>query len=36
MALIVCYAGPVHEGEKVLRPLRGFNTPVLDTVGPKP
>lgn len=36
VALIVCYAGPVEEGEKVLRPLRQFKTPVLDTVGPKP
>lgn len=35
VALIVCYAGPVEEGEKVLRPLREFGTPALDTVGPK-
>jgi hypothetical protein len=25
----------VHEGERVLRPLRGLNSVVLDTVGPK-
>jgi FAD/FMN-containing dehydrogenase len=35
-ALIVCYAGPVDEGQDVLRPLREFNAPILDTVGPKP
>jgi FAD/FMN-containing dehydrogenase len=36
VALIVCYAGPLTEGQRVLRPLRELNTPVLDTVGPKP
>jgi FAD/FMN-containing dehydrogenase len=35
VALIVCYAGPVEEGEQVLRRLREFKAPVLDTVGPK-
>jgi FAD/FMN-containing dehydrogenase len=34
-ALIVCYAGPIDVGEKVLRPLREFRTPVLDSLGPK-
>jgi FAD/FMN-containing dehydrogenase len=36
VALVVCYAGPVDEGEEVLRPLREVKTPVLDTIGPKP
>ena len=36
VALIVCYAGPMSEGEEVLSPLRQFKAPVLDTVGPKP
>ena len=36
VALIVCYAGPVDEGEQMLRPLREFKAPALDTVGPKP
>jgi FAD/FMN-containing dehydrogenase len=36
VALVVCYAGPVDEGEEVLRPLRALKTPVLDTIGPKP
>jgi hypothetical protein len=31
-----CYAGPVEEGEKVVRPLRGFGSPVLDLCVPKP
>jgi FAD/FMN-containing dehydrogenase len=35
VALIVCYAGPVDEGEQVLRPLREFKAPALDSVGPK-
>jgi len=36
VALVVCYAGPIHDGEQVLRPLREFKAPTLDTVGPKP
>jgi FAD/FMN-containing dehydrogenase len=35
VALIACYAGPVNEGEEVLRPLREFGTPELDSIGPK-
>lgn len=36
VALIICYAGPIDEGEEVLRPLRGLKAPALDSVGPKP
>jgi FAD/FMN-containing dehydrogenase len=36
VALVVCYAGTVEEGERVVRPIREFGTPVLDTVMPKP
>src|SRR3546814_4938007 len=31
-----CYAGPVGDGEQVLRPLRASRTPLLDLVGPAP
>jgi hypothetical protein len=31
-----CYSGTIEEGEQVLRPLRGFRTPLLDLVGPTP
>jgi hypothetical protein len=31
-----CYAGPVEDGERALRPLRAFGTPLLDLVGPAP
>jgi hypothetical protein len=31
-----CYAGPVEEGERVLRPLREFGSPLLDMCEPKP
>ena len=31
-----CYAGPIEDGERVLRPLRAFRTPLLDLVGPTP
>jgi FAD/FMN-containing dehydrogenase len=31
-----CYAGPVEEGERVVRPLRRFGAPLLDLCAPKP
>ena len=31
-----CYAGRIEDGERVLRPLRAFRTPLLDLVGPSP
>ena len=30
-----CYAGSIDEGERQLRPLRAYRTPLLDLVGPK-
>ena len=36
VALVVCYAGPLAEGGKVLRPLREFGRPIFDAIGPKP
>ena len=29
-----CYAGPVADGERALRPLRQYGTPLVDLVGP--
>jgi hypothetical protein len=34
--VISCYAGPVEEGERVLRPLRSFGSPLLDLCVPTP
>jgi FAD/FMN-containing dehydrogenase len=31
-----CYAGPVEEGEKVVRPLKELGSPVVDACVPKP
>ena len=31
-----CYAGPVEEGERVLKPLRDFGAPLADGCGPMP
>jgi hypothetical protein len=36
IAVACCYAGPVEEGERVLRPLKAFGKPVLDVLMPKP
>jgi FAD/FMN-containing dehydrogenase len=32
--LRVCYNGPLEEGERVLRPLRAFGSPLVDRIGP--
>lgn len=31
-----CYAGPLDEGEEVIRPLKEFGRPLFDLCGPKP
>jgi hypothetical protein len=36
VSVICCYAGPVDEGEKVIRPLKEFGSPILDLCSPKP
>ena len=36
VGIVSCYAGPVEEGERVLKPLREFGSPVLDLCTPKP
>ncbi|MGH8880309.1 MAG: FAD-binding oxidoreductase, partial [Stackebrandtia sp.] len=32
----VCYCGPIEEGERVLRPLRRFGSPLMDVIQPMP
>lgn len=34
--ILLGYNGPVDQGERVLRPLRSFSTPLADQVGPLP
>jgi FAD/FMN-containing dehydrogenase len=34
LALAMCYAGPVKDGEALSRPLRAFGDPIADVVGP--
>jgi FAD/FMN-containing dehydrogenase len=36
VAVVACYAGPVEDGERVVRPLKNFGSPVLDLCQPKP
>jgi FAD/FMN-containing dehydrogenase len=36
VGVVCCYAGPVEEGEKVVRPMKEFGSPVLDLCVPKP
>jgi FAD/FMN-containing dehydrogenase len=35
-ALVPCHCGPLDDGEAATRPLRQFDSPVIDTVGPMP
>jgi hypothetical protein len=34
IAVASCYAGPVEDGERAVRALRQFGTPLVDLVGP--
>ena len=34
--IVVCYCGPIDEGEQVLHPLRTFHSPVDDSIQPMP
>jgi hypothetical protein len=36
VGVVCCYAGSVEEGAAVVRPLRAFESPVLDLCQPKP
>ncbi len=34
--VMVCYCGPIDEGERVLQPLRSFGSPLVDTIAAVP
>lgn len=36
LGVVCCYAGAVEDGERVVRPLKEFGSPVLDLCAPKP
>jgi len=36
VAVTCCYAGPVEDGQKVVRPMKQFGSPLLDLCEPKP
>ncbi len=36
IAVVTSYTGPVEDGEKLLRPLKAFGSPVIDLCKPKP
>jgi FAD/FMN-containing dehydrogenase len=36
VGIVVCYNGPLDEGEKVIRPVREFGPPIADHIGPMP
>jgi hypothetical protein len=34
--VVVCYNGSISEGERVLKPLRAFRSPLVDQISPMP
>jgi FAD/FMN-containing dehydrogenase len=36
VAMATCHCGSLEAGEKAMRPLKGFGSPVVDAVGPMP
>lgn len=36
IAVVVCYAGSIEEGEEVVRPLKNLGSPLVDLLVPKP
>jgi FAD/FMN-containing dehydrogenase len=36
LALAVCYAGKIEDGERVAKPLRAFGNPIADVIAPHP
>ncbi len=36
IAVVACYAGPIEDGARTMRPLKSFGHPLLDLCGPKP
>jgi FAD/FMN-containing dehydrogenase len=36
VAVAVCYAGPIEQGQQAVAPLRAFGPPAIDLVGPIP
>jgi hypothetical protein len=36
IGVVACWAGPIEEGERVLKPLKAYRAPVLDLCKPKP
>lgn len=36
IGVISCYSGRLEDGERVLRPLKSFESPIADLCGPKP
>jgi FAD/FMN-containing dehydrogenase len=35
-AMVTCHCGPLEDGEKAMRPLKEFGSPVMDALGPMP
>jgi FAD/FMN-containing dehydrogenase len=36
VGIVVCYAGDVAEGDRLVRPMKELGAPIIDLIGPKP
>jgi FAD/FMN-containing dehydrogenase len=36
VGIVLCYSGPLAEGERLVKPLRVFGPPLMDQIGPMP
>ncbi len=36
LSVVACHSGPLDEAERALMPLRGFGTPLIDLIRPRP
>jgi FAD/FMN-containing dehydrogenase len=36
VGIVLCYSGPLAEGERLVKPLRAFGPPLMDQIGPIP
>lgn len=36
VAIFLCYAGPLEDGEQLVKPVKEFGSPIMDTIGTMP
>jgi hypothetical protein len=34
--MVGCHCGPLGDGERAVKPIKGFGSPLMDVIGPMP